>query len=96
MGSPSHDLTPDDFVHINVCGHNYKILHSTLDKFPLTLLGNREKREKHYVDFLDAYYFDENREVFDSILYYYQSDGSLVRPQNIPMDLYASCRSPTI
>ena len=82
-------LTPNDFVHINVCGHKYVILQKTLERFPMTLLGNRTKREDHYVDFLSAYYFDVNREVFESVLYYYQSNGSLVRPSNIPMDLYA-------
>ena len=81
-------LRPEDFVNINICGHHYKVLRSTLEQFPTTLLGNKDKRQQYFVDFLDACYFDQSREVFESILYYYQSGGSLVRPYNIPMDLY--------
>ena len=81
-------LKPTDFVQINVCGHTYQILKRTLAKYPNTLLGNEEKRQQYYVEFLRAYYFDDNRELFEAVLYYYQSDGLLVRPVNIPMDLF--------
>ena len=81
-------LTPDDFIRLNVCGKSYEILRSTLDTFPMTLLGDEDRRREHYVDFLDACYFDLSRDIFESILYYYQSAGSLVRPRNVPMDLF--------
>ena len=83
------DVTRDDFVHINICGHTYQVLKSTLDRFPCTMLGDEKRRKEHYVDFLNAYYFDEDRRLFESILYYYQSGGFLIRPCNISMETYS-------
>ena len=81
-------LDKDDFININISGAQYRVLKRTLGQFSDTLLGNETRLRQYYVDFLDAYYFDRHREAFDSILYYYQSGGSLVRPVNIPMDLF--------
>lgn len=82
--------TPDDFVDINVCGTVYQPMKETLEKFPHTLLGDGNRIQMYYVDFLQAYYFDRNKESFEAILYYYQSKGSLIRPTNIPMDMFVS------
>ena len=82
------NLIPEDFIRINVCGQNYTIMRNTLDRFPNTLLGNEERRQEHYVEFLDALYFDHNRDVFEAILYYYQSSGCLLRPPTIPMHIF--------
>ena len=79
----------DDVVKINICGTTYRPLKSTLQKFPTTLLGDQHRLQAHYVNFLDAYFFDCHRNCFEAILYYYQSNGSLVRPQNIPMETFA-------
>jgi len=82
-------LVPDDFIRINVCGTLYQPLRSTLAKFPKTLLADEEKLKQYFVEFMNAYYFDRQRECFEAILFYYQSGGSLLRPQSIPMDLFA-------
>ena len=83
------NLKPDDFIRINVCGTVYQPLRSTLARFPETLLADEKRLKVHFVEFMDAYYFDRQRECFDAILFYYQSGGNLIRPQNIPMDLFA-------
>ena len=79
----------DDFMCINICGMQFETLKSTLEKFPSTLLGNEESREIHFVKSKNAYFFDRNRQCFEAILYYYQSNGTLIRPPNIPMKLFA-------
>jgi len=81
-------LMPTDFIHINICGTWYQPLRSTLARFPTTLLADSRRMKRHYVEFMKAYYFDRHRECFDSILYYYQSGGDLIRPTSVPMDLF--------
>ena len=82
-------LTEDDFVHINVSGMTYETLTSTLERFPSTLLGNPETRKRYYVKCKNAYFFDRHRACFEAILYFYQSGGLLIKPNNIPMHLFA-------
>jgi len=36
----------------------------------------------------NEYFFDRNRPSFDAILYYYQSNGRLRRPVNVPVDVF--------
>ena len=80
-----YDLTEDDFIYINICGMVYVTLKTTLERFPLTLLGNQDSRQRYYIKSKNAYYFDRNRKCFDAILYYYQTGGLLVRPPDILM-----------
>lgn len=79
----------EDFVRINVSGMLYETLKSTLARFPLTLLGDEERRKKYFVKSKNAYFFDRHRQCFESILYYYQSSGLLIRPHNVDMFLFA-------
>lgn len=79
----------DEFVRINVCGMTYETLQSTLLRFPSTLLANKEKCKHYFVESKSAYYFDRNRQCFEAILYFYHSGGTLIRPSNIPMVLFA-------
>ncbi|XP_065647071.1 potassium voltage-gated channel subfamily A member 1 [Hydra vulgaris] len=78
-----------EIIRINVCGMFFETYEYTLMRFPNTLLGDRNRREKHYIRSRDIYFFDRNRDAFEAILFYYQSDGVLIRPQNIPMALFA-------
>lgn len=75
-------------VTINVSGHRFQTYLSTLEKFPETLLGNKKKRKMYWNEGNKEYFFDRNPEWFRSILYYYQSDGQLHRPDDIPLDLF--------
>ena len=81
-------VSVNDFVQINVSGMNYSVRRKTLNRFPTTLLGNESRRHHYFVDFLDAYFFDRNRQVFEAILYFYQTAGTLIRPTDIPMDVF--------
>jgi len=35
-----------------------------------------------------TYYFERNREAFGAILYFYQSQGFIERPQNVSLDTF--------
>lgn len=70
-------------VKINISGKMYETLYSTLARFPNTLLGSPAKRKKYFDQERQEYFFNRNRNAFDSILFYYQSNGLLTRPNNI-------------
>ena len=70
-------------VKINVSGMIFETLDSTLSRFPDSLLGNAEKRQKYYDSKKKEFFFDRNRLAFDAILYFYQSGGKLLRPVEI-------------
>lgn len=75
-------------IVINVSGLKYETQLKTLTQFPDTLLGNAEKRNRYYDPLRNEYFFDRNRTSFDAILYYYQSNGKLRRPVNVPLDVF--------
>lgn len=70
-------------VKINISGKMYETLYSTLARFPNTLLGSPAKRKKYFDKERQEYFFNRNRNAFDAILFYYQSDGLLTRPNNV-------------
>lgn len=73
---------------INVSGMIFETYLSTINRYPNTLLGNENKRNQYYNSTKNEYFFDRNRSSFDSILYYYQSQGRLRRPANVPVDIF--------
>ena len=82
---PSHDAK----IVINVSGLRFQTYTSTLEKFPDTLLGSATKRERYYDHDLGELFFDRNRSAFEAILGYYQNDGSIFRPDNVPVKIIA-------
>ena len=81
--SSSRDKTFNARVKINISGKIYETLYSTLARFPDTLLGNPERRAKYFDQERQEFFFNRNRNAFDAILFYYQSNGLLTRPENI-------------
>jgi len=79
-------------VVINVSGRRYETYESTLARLPDSLLGSLSKRAPYYVSTSKELYFMRNRDVFDSILFYYQSGatngGILVKPDGIPEETF--------
>ena len=74
---------------INVSGLKYETFFKTLEQYPESLLGDQLKRAPYYDEDHNEYFFDRNRPAFDAILFYYQSGGKLIRPPNVPMDVFA-------
>ena len=56
--------------------------------FENTLLGDPQRRVRYFDPLRNEYFFDRNRPSFDAILYYYQSNGRLRRPVNVPLDVF--------
>ncbi|XP_065647575.1 potassium voltage-gated channel subfamily A member 2 [Hydra vulgaris] len=75
-------------VTINVSGLKYETFLKTLEQYPESLLGDQLKRAPYYDEDHNEYFFDRNRPAFDAILFYYQSCGKLIRPPNVPMDVF--------
>uniref|UniRef100_A0A5K3FZ71 BTB domain-containing protein n=1 Tax=Mesocestoides corti TaxID=53468 RepID=A0A5K3FZ71_MESCO len=78
----------EERVVLNVSGLKFETQLKTLNRFPNTLLGNPNKRNRYYDPLRNEYFFDRNRPSFDAILYYYQSGGRLRRPVNVPIDVF--------
>lgn len=78
-----HVQIPDQRIRINVSGNVFETFESTLARFPNTLLGCKTKRNYFFDSKRQEYFFNRNRNVFDSILFYYQSHGILSCPPNI-------------
>ncbi|CAM9265654.1 unnamed protein product, partial [Lampetra planeri] len=74
---------------INVSGLRFETHARTLARFPRTLLGDPRKRAPYFDALRNEFFFDRNRQSFDSILHYYQSRGRLRRPAGVPVDVFA-------
>ena len=74
-------------ITINVSGERYQTYVDTLERFPHTLLGCSENRDRFYDDVEDEYFFDRDRNAFSAILYYYQSGGQLYCPLTLPLHI---------
>lgn len=75
-------------VVINISGVIYETRLTTLARFPHTLLGSSEKRKRYYDSNSKQYFFNRNRQSFEAILYYYQSQGRLSKPPDMPFDVF--------
>ncbi|CAF4457353.1 unnamed protein product, partial [Rotaria sp. Silwood2] len=89
--SPSRKRKNDEQnnkITINVSGKHYQTYSSTLERYPNTLLGNKQKRMYYWDEQEEEYFFDRHRACFEAILYYYQSNGRLHRPDYVPLDTF--------
>lgn len=77
-------------IVLNISGLRYETYDKTLERFPDSLLGNRQRREQFYDHEKQEYFFDKNRICFESILAYYQTCGVLIRPPSIPRKVFVS------
>jgi len=84
-----NSMIPSDRIVVNVSGLKFETLSETLERYPQSLLGDANKRSGYYDENRNEYFFDRNRPAFDAILFYYQSGGKLLRPPNVPMDVFA-------
>ena len=76
---------------LNISGEIYETYDTTLRRFPESLLGDVDKRRMFYCSLTEQYYFNRTlvgRLCFDSILYFYQSNGVLVCPPQIPLEIF--------
>ena len=76
----------DKRINIRVQNVRFETLVSTLNRYPRTLLGCKEKRQVYYNENTDEIEFDRSVLAFDAILFYYQSYGILNRPPLVEME----------
>eukprot|EP00795_Rhopilema_esculentum_P017648 gene17648-9292_t len=87
------NMQKDGRVFINVRGTIYETCFSTLSRFPETLLGSVAARSKYLDIHRNELIFDRNIEAFESILFYYQSNGILAKPIWLSLELFEEeCR----
>lgn len=75
-------------IRINVRGMVFETYEQTLAQYPETLLGSPSKRVEYYNPLSKEYYFDRDKSVFDSILFFYQSCGILSCPEHVPRESF--------
>ena len=73
-------------ITFNVSGTAFETWSETVERFPTTLLGNHNKLSQFYCAESEQYYFNRNRFAFESILYFYQSVGKLIRPPELTLE----------
>lgn len=75
--------TTNDIVTINVSGRRYQTYLSTLQRYPMSLLGDPVKRKNFFNKKTREYFFDRNRKAFSGILHYFQSQGEIECPSGV-------------
>ncbi len=70
---------------LKVGGKLFETYEETLQRFPNTLLGNYDRRQKYYNEEANEYVFNfsVSESAFDAILFYYQSSGIMSRPYDV-------------
>lgn len=77
-----------DRITINVSGTTFETRPETLNRFPKTLLGCPSKRQRYFDTSVNCFYFNRHRIAFEYILYYYQSNGRLILPEDVPFRIF--------
>ena len=75
---------------INISGTIFETYESTLARFPTTLLANKQDRLKYFCKTTGQYFFESNPVSFESILFFYQSYGTLNCPMGMPINMFES------
>ena len=76
-------------IILNVSGLRFETYEKTLSIFPDTLLGSSTRRDYYFDTDNNEYFFDRNRSSFEAILFFYQSNGRLVRPSGVPFYVFS-------
>lgn len=78
----------DNRLVINVSGAIFEVSESKFNHFPHSLLGCPQKRRKYFDSHREQYFFDRHRQAFEGILFYYQNEGRLIYPDNVPAEVF--------
>ncbi|XP_028402220.1 potassium voltage-gated channel subfamily A member 2-like [Dendronephthya gigantea] len=75
-------------IKFNVSGTIFETYEKTLDQFPETTLGCPLLRREFYDASSNVYILPCDKFAFDAILFYYQSNGILSRPETVAGDVF--------
>lgn len=73
---------------IVVSGEVYEMYESRFSNYPDTLLGNPTLRNNYLDPVCGIYFFDRHRLAFEGIFQYYQSNGKINCPDNVPYEVF--------
>ncbi len=78
------------YMNFSLFPNNFKCFNSHFSLCYLsTLLGNPSRRRKFFDFIHNEYFFERHRQSFESILYYYQSNGRFLhRPLNVSSEVF--------
>ena len=84
-----HDESKDNgnIIKINISGTHFETFERTLERFPQSLLGNREKRNELHRNENGEIFIDRNSRIFERVLTFYQT-GLLEEPPNINRSIF--------
>ena len=92
---PNYWKPPDTTYHqtrrrlkFSVSGTIFETYQHTLEQFPETTLGSPLLRREYYDPLDNLYVLPCNKFAFDAILFYYQSNGILSRPETVAGDVF--------
>ena len=83
-----HQKTMSNRLTIVVSGEVFETSKYHVAKYPETLLGNPLRRCKYLDPKREIYFFDRHRVAFEGILFYYQSNGKIMCPENVPYEVF--------
>ena len=78
---------PDAIISINVSGRRFQTLESTLSRFPDSLLGSKESRQKLRHDNEGSIFLDRNQRAFEILLTFYQT-GIFEEPTGVNLNVF--------
>jgi hypothetical protein len=73
-------IDTNERLRMNISGKIFEIYEKHVTRYPLSLLGNADERQKYYDHARNEYFFDRNGEAFEGILFFYQSNGRIKCP----------------
>ncbi|XP_047127180.1 potassium voltage-gated channel subfamily A member 2 [Hydra vulgaris] len=75
-------------ICFNVSGYTFVTFFETLNRFPDTLLGNKNRRAKYFHSVSNTYFIDRSAIAFEAVLFFYQSNGRLIRPPGMSIEIF--------
>lgn len=88
METGDYTTDTDRLLVINVSGAIFEISEHKVALFPQSLLGCPRKRRRYFDSQREQYFFDRHRQAFEGILFYYQNQGRLIYPDNVPSQVF--------
>lgn len=89
LHNPLKSTLLNERIVLNVSGLPFETWSWTLSRFPNTLLGNPLRRSKYFNFIHNEYFFERHRQSFESILYYYQSNGKFLhKPLSVSSEVF--------
>lgn len=86
-GAIGTDEEQDAIITINISGRKFQTLESTLSRFPASLLGSRESRQKLRRDGEGYIFLDRNQRAFEILLTFYQT-GIFEEPTGVNVNVF--------